>query len=265
MGHLLVRLQPRHIESRADARPTPLRPGRADCRRLPGARRGRSSAPGTAGADAPDPGGGPDPERGQDRHALQDRLRHRPRGDRPRLGGALLLAVPLPGPAGGPPTAPSRSAATPPWSWAGRSRASAIVVAITIVTLHLPAGHQGPGRLGPGVGRRGARPERRHQPASSARRQGASRSRSRGSSTCGATSTRTATVSFQRDGRARGHDRDAEDQGQRRRAQLVDPEARRQARRRPRTTRTRPGSRPRRPATFEGQCAEFCGARPRTR
>ena len=146
-------------------------------------------ARGHRGRDAFTPEAGPS-DNAQDRHALQDRVRHRPGGDRAGLGRALLLARPLPGPPRAPRAAGPRQRA----ARAGlddRRRGADRLDHRADHAAH-PARHQEPAPSGPAsLAEARAQNAAIDQPPPPGR-QGRSRSRSRASSTSGATSTRTA-------------------------------------------------------------------------
>ena len=117
------------------------------------------------------PDAGPDAERGRHRHALQDRVLHRARRDRDRLGRPLLLALPLPRPPRAPAAADLRQHARS--SWAGRSRAGGDRVVHRRDHLHLARRASRTRRpSGTGVARRGARPR---TPRSTSRRRRAAK------------------------------------------------------------------------------------------
>ena len=195
--------------------------------------------------------------------ALQDRLLHRHRRDRPRSGrsSSTRCSASAPGAAA---QAPQISGNTPlELGWT--VGATAIVVAITIVTYIYPGRHHAT-RWPPGpesvAEARGQYAD--HQPAAAARRQGRSRSRCRASSTCGATSTRTRPCSFHEMVVPRDTDGDADAEGQRRRSTRGGSRRWAASWTPSRATRTRPGSRRPRPARSRAS-APSCAAPATTR
>ena len=199
---------------------------------VPGARRGARCSPADRRRRRCSP-----PRRARPRTRKTDTLYkivfvHRPGGDRPRLGGPLLLAVPVPGAAGG-----SRRRRPDPRQHRARARLDDRRQRDRGRDhdhhLHLPARHPGPGPVR--ARRRSPRRAARTPPSTSLRRPTARRIEIQvsGQQYLWRYQYPNGDVLLPGDGRAPRHDRDADDQGQRRRPLLVDPGARRQVRRRP--------------------------------
>ena len=119
-----------------------------------------------------DPRGRPDRERAGHRHALQDRLLHRPGGDRPRVGASCSTRCSASGP--GAAARRRRSRATRRSSWAGRSAPSrSWSRSRSSPTSSCRRHHATRPRPGPASVAEARRPVRRHQPAAAPGRQGA--------------------------------------------------------------------------------------------